>query len=237
MRYLIFITIFCSILNASTANVIENYFEQQLKSLLSFQSFKGNTDSQYLRGALHYNYNKLYDYEWTLKLEADQQQINELEYKRYFSSIRFGKSITRPWFLFLQYSNEQDGSRDLYLSTEFTAGSGYWLSNNDKLKLSLEISIGRHKELPFSGDQEESLQVKFTEYFTSRLTNNLVLNQNYYFFRLYNNYEYYYDLGLENLLNDNLTLELRYEFKYRDIVAESFTNYDSRMLLVINYRL
>lgn len=216
-------------------NSQEQLLEKHFYSNLAYQSLYGNTEAEYLRGDLFYNFNKQHNYEWTFKYNADLQRIDKESYHKNSGFLRYGKSITDPWYVFAEYFQAYDEIKYLINGEQKLVGTGYWFFNNDFQKFSLEFSFGEQKELYTIKNQEIAFFSKITEAFYQKLAKNINLKQNFYYLLFSDNYEYFYDVSLENLLTDHWSIAFIYEYLYRQKTIEDLKSWDAKFLVVVKY--
>ncbi|MDC0977656.1 DUF481 domain-containing protein [bacterium] len=221
--------------NQETVVAIQTKPKITFKNTLGYQHFTGNTNTEFLQYGLFYNYNRKWDYEWTFKFRSNMQKVDNNKYNYGSGSLRYGKSINKSWYWFYEYAAASDQLRTLESKSGHTIGTGYWFSDSADFKFTTEISVGQIKEIYTGIPNDRYTVTKIGERFIRKLNESLSFNHEFFYATSHETYEYYYDLVLQNQLNTNWSLEMAYEFFYKDKVPADVSRWDAKSLVRVSF--
>jgi len=176
----------------------------KLKGALGGQLSGGEVHSGQVRADLFYNYNKLWDHEWTAKARsAFESSEGEDLISKHFAALRYGRSITRSLYWFSSADFEKDHERDLNARYGFVLGVGHWFADDEDFRLSVETSAGRYADHMLDRTIEDYNVLQLTEKFSRGFFGTLRLNQGVFLTSLKDGYRYILDASIEHIINES----------------------------------
>lgn len=130
----------------------------QMNLALGFSLTGGNSDLINLNGSFLVNRNILWVHEISYQLHFDYR-LNQAQrtYSKLETGLRYGHSLTRSLYLFVQGEYTKDYAASIDHRMKFYSGIGYWIFDilSPKLQLGCEIGGGWYKDY-YYGDITDS---------------------------------------------------------------------------------
>ncbi len=117
----------------------------------------GNSDLLNLNGGLKINKSLLWINDITLNVNFDYRlDKEEVKYRKWTISLRYGHSLTRAFYVFVQGNYRSDFASAVDNGIKFYGGAGYWFFDipSPKLKFGLEAGGGWYKDYFANGTDE-----------------------------------------------------------------------------------
>jgi len=187
----------------------------------------GNTDAERIFGDFLINRNRLRIDEWTLEGSAAQEYSNDKKNtQRADGSIRYAYTFWEKFYNFYRF----EGIKARLLPS---TGVGYWFSDTETLKLLAETGAGWQFE--FFEDEKEDLEpvLHARGFFTKKITENLELGTDFYYFPVledFGDYRFEGEGFLRASVAEHVALKIKLEDQYRSKPRQGAKRNDLRLI-------